>query len=144
MQVNQLAQNPYIVQTHAPGGVEQAPSPQATGAANTDKVSISVQGKQLQESWQSLADGYDVRNISQREMSALSDALYQGGFIGRGEHLVLGAPRSMQADPNTKHDMLGEMQQSFGRFAQGMTTQAKQNYQGAIDILQNLAGSRHG
>lgn len=144
MQVNQLAQTPYIVQTQAPGSVEQAPSPQATGAANTDKVSISAQGKQLQASWQSLADGYDVRNISQREMSALSDALYQGGFIGRGEHLVLGAPRSMHANPDTKHDMLGEMQQSFARYSSTMAAEAKQNYQGAIDILQNLASSRHG
>ncbi|MBT1065131.1 hypothetical protein KJY73_16180 [Bowmanella sp. Y26] len=140
MHVSQIRQPSPIFAAQQSGST--AHSGQTTSSASADQVSISAAGKELQQSWQSLADGYDVRNISQNELHALSDALYQGGFIGRGEHLVLGAPRSMHAAPDTKYDLLGEMQQSFGRFAQGMTTEEKHNYQGAIDILRDLASSR--
>ncbi|GAA0346474.1 hypothetical protein GCM10009092_08670 [Bowmanella denitrificans] len=143
MQVSQTGYSHYITATHATAGKHtHYASVQTNASASDDKVSLSQQGKQLQENWQSLADNYDVTNISQREMHALSDALYQGGFIGRGELLVLGAPRSMNADANSRHNFLGKMQQSLSRFSNGMPAEAQKHYQGAIDVLQALANSR--
>ena len=75
----------------------------------SDSVSISEQAHKMNENWQTIASQYDLHSIYGDEIRSLSKELFEGGFIGRGEMMAIGAPTSMNELPNQKHDLLNDM-----------------------------------
>lgn len=110
----------------------------------SDSVSISEQAHKMNENWQTIASQYDLHSIYGDEIRSLSKELFEGGFIGRGEMMAIGAPTSMNELPNQKHDLLNDMKHtyklstSFG----GHNSGSNEVYLNAIDVLTRLEQTR--
>lgn len=110
----------------------------------SDSVSISEQAHKMNENWQTIASQYDLHSIYGDEIRSLSKELFEGGFIGRGEMMAIGAPTSMNELPNQKHDLLNDMKRtyklstSFG----GQNSGSNEVYLNAIDVLTRLEQTR--
>lgn len=144
MIVNQTSyvNHSYTTQSQKPIA---ASSQTTTSAGKSDQVSISDAGRQAQGKWQEIANKYDVHSITAKDMRSLSKDLYDGGFIGTGQMMAIGAPTSMNEDPNQKHDLLNDMRETFkiSTAMGGHTEQSKQIYLDSIAVLERLVQSKN-
>ncbi|MBQ4876202.1 hypothetical protein J8M21_03140 [Pseudoalteromonas luteoviolacea] len=114
--------------------------PKSTMQSASIQVQISDNAKYAQEKWQSIANQYDVHNISDAEAGAMSRELFDSGFINTTQMMILMAPSSMDGSQLKKHDLLNDMKHTFKLSnALGGHTQASKNaHASAINILERL------
>ncbi|MCF6439972.1 hypothetical protein L1077_11060 [Pseudoalteromonas luteoviolacea] len=119
--------------------------PQSTMQSASTQVQISDNAKHAQEKWQSIANQYDVHNISDAEAGAMSRELFDSGFINTTQMMILMAPSSMDGSKLKKHDLLNDMKHTFKLSnALGGHTQASKNaHASAINILERLDETKH-
>jgi len=110
----------------------------------TDSVTISEQGKNAQSNWQNIAANYNVNNITGADARQLSKDLFEGGFIGRGEMMAIGAPMSMNENPYQTYDLLGDMRYTFDLTSSmgGHNKASSEFYLKSIDVLTRLKQTR--
>lgn len=101
-------------------------------------------------------DGFDVRNISSRQMNQLGQMLYQQGRIGREELAMLsfqpelsstydqvGAEGIQRPDPDRPRDALAEWQQILQRQLEfGNSSYFTDKTRAIIGLLESLASGR--
>jgi len=82
---------------------------------------------------------YDVTNISQNEMGVMVSELVDNELISSTDSLYLMAPRSMNLDPEVKHDLLASTHKTLA-FAkeQGTSAEDIKNIERAVNILEKL------
>ncbi|QPB81881.1 hypothetical protein CWC22_002215 [Pseudoalteromonas rubra] len=124
---------------------EPSDNPHKAGATS-DTVTLSDKARQAENKWQELAAKYDVHNMSAGEMRSLSRELFDGGFIGTGEMMVIGAPTSMNEDPFKKHDLLNDMKHTYQLSSAmgGHSKESSELYLKSIEIIQRLGQTRNG
>ncbi|AZZ96929.1 hypothetical protein [Pseudoalteromonas sp. R3] len=110
----------------------------------SDTVTLSDKARQAQNKWQELAANYDVHNMSASEMRSLSRELFDGGFIGTGEMMVIGAPTAMNEDPLKKHDLLNDMRHTYQLSSAmgGHSKESSELYLKSIEVLERLGKTR--
>ncbi|MCG7546585.1 hypothetical protein [Pseudoalteromonas sp. Of7M-16] len=113
-------------------------------ATDTEQVLISEGGKTAETKWHSIANKYDVHNISEAEAGAMSRDLFEAGFINTTQMMILMAPSSMNETPLKKHDMLNDMKYTFQISASlgGHSRASKEHYLSAINVLERLKDSQ--
>ncbi|MCG7535730.1 hypothetical protein [Pseudoalteromonas sp. OOF1S-7] len=116
----------------------------ATASSASDSVTLSDKARQAENQWQVLAAKYDVHNISAGEMRSLSRELFEGGFIGTGEMMVIGAPTSMNEQSLKKHDLLSDMRHTYQLSSAmgGHSRESGELYLKSIDVLERLSKTR--
>lgn len=119
-------------------------SQEVVSIAKSDQLSISDAGKQAQGKWQEIANKYDVHSITAKDIRSLSRDLYDAGFIGTGQMMAIGAPTSMNEDPNQKHDLLNDMRETFkiSTSMGGLIGQSQKVYLESIAVLEHLGQSK--
>jgi len=82
---------------------------------------------------------YDVTNISQNELGGMVSELGDNDLISSTDSLYIMAPRSMNLDPEVKHDLLASTRKSLA-FAkeQGTSAEDIKNRERVVDILEEL------
>ena len=82
---------------------------------------------------------YDVTNISQNELGGMVSELGDNDLISSTDSLYIMAPRSMNLDPEVKHDLLASTRKILA-FAkeQGTSAEDIKNIERAVDILEKL------
>lgn len=121
-------------------GTKDASSGQTGDAA---KVSLSDIG--------SIAQRYDVKNISPKELAALSTELYDAGLISMQTHTLLSTPlpAPQTASPetsaaDTRRNALAQWQQEFQRIQNDPAQQSSADYKRmALRTLENLDALRN-
>ncbi|WP_046005357.1 hypothetical protein [Pseudoalteromonas rubra] len=116
----------------------------AADTAKSDTVTLSDTARQAENKWQALAAKYDVHKMSAGDMRSLSRELFDGGFIGTGEMMAIGAPTSMNEDPFKKHDLLSDMRHTYQLSSAmgGHSKDSSELYLKAIDVLEQLSKTR--
>lgn len=118
--------------------------PKSTMQSTSTQVQISDNAKHAQEKWQSIANQYDVHNISDAESASMSRELFDAGFINTTQMMIMMAPSSMNDSPLKKHDLLNDMKHTFklSNALGGHSHTSKNAYLSAINILERLNTSR--
>ncbi|KID55100.1 hypothetical protein JF50_25170 [Pseudoalteromonas luteoviolacea] len=118
--------------------------PKSTMQSASTQVQISDNAKHAQEKWQSIANQYDVHNISDAESASMSRELFDAGFINTTQMMIMMAPSSMDGSQLKKHDLLNDMKHTFklSNALGGHSHTSKNAYLSAINILERLNTSR--
>ncbi|AOT11812.1 hypothetical protein [Pseudoalteromonas luteoviolacea] len=111
---------------------------------HSTQVQLSDHAHAADAKWQSIANQYDVHNISDAESSHMSRELFDAGFINTTQMMILMAPTSMNESPLKKHDMLNDMKHTFklSNALGGHSHTSKNAYISALNILEHLNTSR--
>ncbi|MDK2595784.1 hypothetical protein [Pseudoalteromonas obscura] len=141
MNVNSVTYSPYNYSNTATAKPTRF---DLTNATDVQQVHISENGRIADTKWQSIANKYDVHNISDVEAGAMSRDLFDAGFINTTQMMILMAPSSMNETPLKKHDMLNDMKYTFQISASlgGHSPTSKEHYLNAINVLERLKDSR--
>ncbi|WP_415901564.1 hypothetical protein ACMXYR_10780 [Neptuniibacter sp. QD29_5] len=106
MQVNQTSHAAQVYQTQNKGSVNTS---HGTGnsieTANGD-VHLSKEARNAESALNSIANKYDVTNISTRERGAMVNDLQEKGLISNLDAMRMAAPFSINENLDTKRDWL--------------------------------------
>ncbi len=141
MQINNSAQayNINQVQNNNPNasiGTDNT----TTTKTQTDTVTISNAGRNAEEKWQSIANRYDVTNMSQTEVGKMTEELHNNALIPEGVRMHMLAPASMNQDLDQKYDVLSRMRDSldFSKSVNAAPKQIEKQTQ-VVDIFERLS-----
>ncbi|MEQ2354161.1 hypothetical protein [Pseudoalteromonas piscicida] len=114
---------------------------EAEAVQKDPQVSISQTANNAEHNLQNIASKYNVHNLSATEVRAMSQELFEGGFIDSGQMMAIGAPISMTENPHEKINLLGDMKRTFEISAAngGLNKTSQEIYASAINTLEQLA-----
>jgi hypothetical protein len=113
----------------------------ATMKTEADTVTISHAGKNAEDKWQAIANKYNVTNMSQTEVGAMTEKLYDNKLIPKDVLLHMMAPASMNQDFDKKDNVLDRMRDSlvFSKNSGGNTEQVEKQRR-VVEIFERLNG----
>jgi hypothetical protein len=129
--------NHSVLQANSSSAVKNnpyAPSSARPVESPSSVVTISPEAKLAD-----IGSRYDVTNISQNEMGVMVSGLVDNELISSIDGLYLMAPRSMNLDPEVKHDLLASTRKTLA-FAkeQGTSAEDIKNRERVVNILEKL------
>ena len=112
-----------------------------TAKTETDTVAISNAGRNAEEKWQTIANKYDVTNMSQSEVATMTEELYENKLIPQDVLLHMIAPASMNQDPDQKYNVLSRMRDSL-EFSKnrGSNPEQLEIQKRVVEIFERLKG----
>ena len=132
--------NVYQRQSQLPA-VQNAENKSANKTENGDQVSISPAGRNAEEKWQTIADMFDVANISTRERGAMASELAENNLISNPVAMAMMAPLSMNDDLDTKVNFLETSRESLAAAkSNGASSKQVELQESVVKILEQLYG----
>ncbi|MEJ2418631.1 MAG: hypothetical protein P8Y45_17205 [Exilibacterium sp.] len=115
-----------------------------SGEINSDTVTISRAGQRASEQLQTIANKYDVTNISTTERIAMTQELHDNHLIPKDVMIFMMAPLSMNEDMDHKSNYLSTIRESF-EVASKMGDSAEQLElkRQRLEILEQLSAISH-
>ncbi|NTS77037.1 hypothetical protein HR060_09145 [Catenovulum sp. SM1970] len=135
---NQIS--PYTA--HTPANQPNVQNDSSASANAGDTFTLSKDGQNIEQKWQTFAEQYDVTNINQQQINQLTQGLFDAGLLSTTEMMIMGAPLSMNTEQTGSVDLLSDMKHTLDLSTPTLNAEQKHNYQSVIDILQNLADKR--
>jgi len=106
MQISQAVQVTQVYQKQSNGSLNTESNFGNNFQVTTGDVNLSKEARNAQSALSSIADKYDVSNISTRERGAMVNALQEAGLISNADAMRMAAPFSMNENIDTKRDWL--------------------------------------
>lgn len=132
-----------------PSNVAHDKSSPSTGTpfrpnSNNDSVTISHTARSVSEKMQTIANKYDVTNISTAERIAMAQELSDNQLMPKGAMISMVAPLSMNEDISQKSNYLDTMRESF-KFLSKMGGSAEQLelQRQSLEMLEQLNALSH-
>jgi len=144
MQINQAGQTSAIYAQQQKNTTLNSESSAGSEGVN-NQVKISDAGKNAASSWQSIADKYDLNNISRNERVALATELSNNSLISSDQAMHMIAPLSMNEPGDTKVNFknIVETSLSNAKAEGGNIKQVNliENLLSTLNLLDDLAGN---
>lgn len=142
--VQQQATQAYTIVNQTNQNGKPLPQPAtstATPYSTSDTVTLNSSSKVA-----SIANQYDVRNMSPREMSQMSQSLYEQGNISFEEHALLSfqpelldpALNGKYASPDQPKDFIAHWEEKLAFHQQRGETEFAKKDKNILNILKNL------